>query len=53
MHILAKRQKELRASKLLAAPRPKARILVKEVIVTAGPECPMASWILLYAVYSP
>lgn len=42
MLILAKAQKELRAGRLLTAPNAKARLFVKEVIVTAGPEWPRA-----------
>jgi len=38
MLILANKQKDLRAGRLLAAPKAKARQLVREVIVTAGPE---------------
>lgn len=46
MLTLAKAQKELRAGRLLAEPNAKARQFVKEVMVTAGPECPTASEIL-------
>jgi len=37
MHILAKRQKDFKASRLLNAPNAKAKALVSEVMVMAGP----------------
>ena len=46
IHTLEKAQKELRAGRLLAAPNAKASAFVKDVIVMAGPEWAIASWIL-------
>ena len=47
MVTLANRQKDLRASRLLRAPKEKARAFVTEVIVMAGPAWLIASWILM------
>jgi len=54
MLTLANPQKELRAIRLLAAPKANARELVRDVIVMAGPACLKASVILSLAdlVYS-
>lgn len=38
MHMQANRQKDLSASRLVVPPNAKARALVNEVIVMAGPE---------------
>ena len=49
MHTEAKRQNDLRARRLVVAPKAKARALVSEVIVMAGPAWPIASLSLLVA----
>ena len=46
MHIAANRQKDDKAFRLPVAPKAKARQLVSDVIVIAGPASLIALWIL-------